>query len=134
MKMKPWSDIEVAFEDVCSLSCVPVNHRTYPEDYIFDEDASVRWNREEVARLNKMYSDEHNWLKEECNRRYNSVVSDILAHIQSDLDFHVTPEASKLIWDYAESSTSSGDTQETFNTLYQVLELFSSILKIKGFK
>lgn len=50
-KLNCGKDIEVARKIIHSANPTP-DRRKYPEHHVFDADKSVRWNREEVARIN----------------------------------------------------------------------------------
>lgn len=43
---KSWYDIQADFEEMQKMSCVPQNIRKVPNNFIFDEDQSVKWNKE----------------------------------------------------------------------------------------
>ena len=48
--VKDWQTIRTEFEAMERMSCVPVGIRKVRADHIFDEERSVRWNREMVRR------------------------------------------------------------------------------------
>ena len=52
------------YKAVISHSTIP-GFKKYKEGYIFDEDKSVRWNKNEVILRNKEYEDEANRLQKE---------------------------------------------------------------------
>lgn len=43
---------------VRNMSCKPVGMSLVEEGYVFDEDKSVKWNREQVSKNNQKYQDE----------------------------------------------------------------------------
>lgn len=43
-----WREIQDEFETMQRMSCVPKNIHKVPTGYIFDEEKSVKWNREQV--------------------------------------------------------------------------------------
>ena len=57
----------------------------YKEDYVFDEDKSVRWNREEVERRNKEYEEEQNRLIKEHQDEWNNMENTVICLITEEL-------------------------------------------------
>lgn len=71
--VKDWQTIRTEFEAMERMSCVPVGIRKVRADHIFDEERSVRWNREMVEKNNADYqagggAAEHR--KEQAPRRH----------------------------------------------------------------
>ena len=50
-----WEDIQNEFDIMNRMSCRPVGLQKVPGNHIFDEDQSVKWNREQVELNNKKY-------------------------------------------------------------------------------
>lgn len=48
-----WEDIQNEFDIMNRMSCRPVGLQKVPGNHIFDEDQSVKWNREQVELNNK---------------------------------------------------------------------------------
>lgn len=46
--VKGWQTIRAEFEAMERMSCVPAGIKKVRADHIFDEEKSVRWNREMV--------------------------------------------------------------------------------------
>ena len=43
-KTKSWNEIQEDFDRMQRMSCVPVDIKKVPENYVFDEDQPVKWN------------------------------------------------------------------------------------------
>lgn len=83
-----YQDIYDALRDGLYKSNVPYpSHGKYAENHIFDENMSVKWNREEVARRNQAYKDaltEYNKGKQEAYEKFRE---DLIQAIMNDTGF-----------------------------------------------
>lgn len=68
-----WEDIQNEFDIMNRMSCRPVGLQKVPGNHIFDEDQSVKWNREQVELNNKKYQSEVARLNTEKNKARDSV-------------------------------------------------------------
>ena len=60
-KYGEWNHIRETYkniEETTSISKAKENYPIYTENYIFDENKSVKWNRDEVNRRNKLHDEE----------------------------------------------------------------------------
>lgn len=92
------SDIAKAIRRLDNEFYVPI--KRYREDHIFDEDKSVRWNREEVERQNQAQKDlirEAVRLREESN---NYFLTELYSYIcrESVFGFTFTEAEAEQIW------------------------------------
>ena len=62
-------DLHTMYEDARNLPSRS-ELSIYTESYVFDEDKSVRWNREEVARRNRAYTEDTERLKKAKSDAY----------------------------------------------------------------
>ena len=92
------SDIRKAMEDIDNKFYVQV--KTFKEDHIFDEDKSVRWNREEVARQNALQRSFYERARKMAAESYENLYLAIFTYImeESVYDFKFTLEEAKVIW------------------------------------
>lgn len=58
-----------------------------PKGYIFDEDKSVKWNKEQVEALNKKYDSAIKKYHEELQQGYKNFLEDLKQAIQNDYKF-----------------------------------------------
>lgn len=80
--VKDWQTIRTEFEAMERMSCVPAGIRKVRADHIFDEERSVRWNREMVEKNNADYQAEVARLNTEKNKRRDAILEDIYRLIQ----------------------------------------------------
>lgn len=98
---KSWYDIQADFEEMQKMSCVPQNIRKVPHNFIFDEDQSVKWNKEQVVANNNAYSEEVARLNTLKNKRRDSIYEDIYFTIQCEVGHNLSREKAIKIWNYA---------------------------------
>lgn len=96
-----WEDIQSKFETMSRMSCVPVGIKKVPENYVFDEDRSVKWNRDQVKLNNEQYQEEVARLNTRKNKARDSVYNLIIEKIQHDADDGLSRKKAKAIWDLA---------------------------------
>lgn len=99
-KVKNWNEIRANYERMESMSCKPED-RKYPSDYIFDEEKSVKWNREEVERLNREREEKVKELQRAKNKARDEVMEDIYLAIQREVGGGIDREDAMKIWDCA---------------------------------
>ena len=84
-----WAAIEEYFDDFLCFSTKPTKEKL-DANYIFNEDKSVKWNRTEVEKHNKMYDNEVNNLLHQKNRLWNIFVSNLISNIKSEFGLDQT--------------------------------------------
>lgn len=72
------------YVDAIYMKKLPDFHRV-PEGYVFDEDMSVKWNREKVIEHNASYDEELKRIRETIAEERNSAVEDIYAYIRLEI-------------------------------------------------
>ena len=53
-----WDEIQNEFDRVYGMSCKPSGLQKYKAGHIFDENMSVKWNRDKLEEENKKFEDE----------------------------------------------------------------------------
>ena len=71
-----------------------------PEGYVFDEDMSVKWNREKVIEHNASYDEELKRIRKTIAEERNFAVEDIYAYIRQEIP-GLCEEAAKAIFEKA---------------------------------
>ena len=93
------SDIEQAIRHIDSTFYV-AHQRKFSETHVFDEDKSVKWNREEVARRNQAMHDEWKAAMEAKGESYQYLYEAIYKYIMDEAVFgrRFTYNEAKAIW------------------------------------
>lgn len=103
------------------FSCKPKSKK-YKEGTIFDENKSVKWNREEVNRLNDIYNEEVKELNRKKNAMYNEVYNDIIEYIIKETN--VKKNMAIKIYDYVYSKYHAFGICNTLIELDDLLDIF----------
>ncbi len=96
-----WKDIQNEFDIMNRMSCRPVGLQKVPGNHIFDEDQSVKWNREQVELNNKKYQSEVVRLNTEKNKARDSVYNLIIEKIQYEVGHRLSRKKAEAIWNRA---------------------------------
>lgn len=56
----------------------------YKEGHVFDEDKSVKWNKEEVARRNNLYLEDDNRVKQERRDAFNKANERAISYVMQE--------------------------------------------------
>lgn len=104
-----------------SFSCKPTG-RKYKIDEVFDDEKSVRWNREEVERRNKLYEEEVKRLNTEKNKMFCEWVYSVKYYIMQETK--VKQKKADKIYEYLYREHHSYGLFNVINHLDDLLELF----------
>lgn len=94
-----WSDIIANWEEMRRMPTKPDDIKKVREDFVFDEDKSVKWNRQEAEKHNIRYSLAVKELNTAKNLRRDEILEDIYSLIK--INVGCTKEQAKYIWNYA---------------------------------
>lgn len=112
--------------DLIHFSTTPkAPFKIYPENYVFDEDKSVKWNREQVKIKNEEYTLEKTRLKELEEQTRNKLIEDIAKMIYDIInngylqgEIFLSVSQLKLIIKYAiEYTENNYDPYNIFNSI-----------------
>ena len=104
------------------FSCKP-KERKYKIGEVIDEDKSVRWNREEVERRNKLHEEEVKRLNTEKNLLHVKWVEAVYAYIMQETG--VKEKKAKDIYNYLYTHYHAYGMSEMLNHLDDLLWLFN---------
>ena len=125
---KSWYDIQAEFDIMQKMSCVPQNIRKVPQNFIFDENQSVKWNKEQVIANNNAYAEEVARLNTLKNKRRDSIYEDIYFTIQCEVGHDLSREKAILIWNYAYEQGHSYGISQICNYLEELICLVDRLL------
>lgn len=120
MKYDTIDELREDFLLALNMPSVPDFCKVKP-DHVFDEDKSVRWNREEAIRVNNEYDAKCRILRAKRDEAVNQVIDRIKKHIARGACCSINKAS--LIWGFAYSWYHS-NIVELFNKIEDLEELF----------
>ncbi len=127
--VKDWQTIRTEFEAMERMSCVPAGIRKVRADHIFDEERSVRWNREMVEKNNADYQAEVARLNTEKNKRRDAILEDIYRLIQEDVGHDLSRVKAQRLWAYAWELGHANGFPDVYCHLQDAIELARMLLE-----
>ena len=128
--MMDWDDIQREFDRVNAMSCKPVEMQKYKAGHIFDENMSVKWNRDKLAEENKKFQDEVARLNTLKNKGLLAVHELVYQKIQEDIGHDLPRAAAEKIFSYAYENKHAYGFYDVRCELERLVELFAEILEI----
>lgn len=126
--VKKWQTISTEFEATERMSCVPAGIKKVRADHIFDEEKSVRWNREMAEKNNADYQAEVARLNTEKNKRRDAILDDIYRLIQKDVGHGLSQVKAQRLWAYAWEQGRANGFSEVYYYLQDLIELARMLL------
>lgn len=123
-----WEDIQNEFDIMNQMSCRPVGLQKVPGNHIFDEDQSVKWNREQVELNNKKYQSEVARLNTEKNKARDFVYNLIIEKIQYEVGHRLSRKKAEAIWNRAYEDGHSFGFYEIRCRLSDLIDLAIAIM------
>lgn len=96
-RLMSWDEIRAEYEAMASMSCKP-DFGPVSKTHVFDEDKSVKWNREQVESHNQRYQDECTRLNTEKNKRRDAIHEEIYKAIQDEVGHGLSRKKAMQIW------------------------------------
>jgi len=124
-----WAVIRAEYDAMERMSCVPKDIRKVREDHIFDEEQTVRWNREQVAKNNRRYQDEVARLNTLKHKRRDSIHDNIYTIIQREVGYGLTRKKAIALWNYAYQKGHACGIADILNYLDDLMELARTLLE-----
>lgn len=125
--MRDLRDVLVDLQKMVDMPCKP-NWERPKEGTIFDEDKSVKWNKEEVIRLREKYDTEVRELNTKKNKERDNIEKEIYRIIKSEIK-GITIEDAEHIYQYAFSEKHAYGYNDVINFVEELIDLISPIVK-----
>jgi len=123
-----WDEIQNEFDRVYGMSCKPSGLQKYKAGHIFDENMSVKWNRDKLEEENKKFEDEVSRLNTAKNKDLLAVHELVYQKIQDDVGHNLSRTAAEKIFNYAYDDKHAYGFREVRWELERLVELVSEIL------
>lgn len=99
-----WEDIQKEFDTVSQMSCKPRFSKVL-DNYVFDENQSVKWNKEQVEKNNQRYDDEVACLRLKKRKAHDDVLDLIYDKIRYEIlretGHTISHKKAQEIWTFA---------------------------------
>lgn len=121
--MKTLKELEKEYEHFINTDTMPdpIKFPRYAEGTIIDENKSVKWNRNEVTRINTLWVEECHRLVEEHHDIKLKLLVEIEDAVRRELsDVYSSEEISNMFWFANENSS---DWKQMFKRIYEYIEL-----------
>ena len=125
-----WDDIQREFDRANAMSCKPAGMQKYKAGHIFDENMSVKWNRDKLEEENKKFQNEVSRLNTAKNKALLAVHELVYQKIQDDVGHNLSRTAAEKIFNYAYDDKHAYGFYEVRWELERLAELFVEILEM----
>lgn len=122
-----WEEIEQEWKEWDEMPYRPTKEKL-PDDAVIDEDKSVRWNREEVKRLNNERKAEYVRLQNLKGQKGDEVYEHIYQYIMGELGKRCTHKKAEAIFSYAYELGHANDLSDIYDHLIDVMHLARLLL------
>jgi len=114
------------------MGCKPYGFKRVPSNFVFDEDKSVKWNKEQAKKSNDDYDNEVKRLNQEKMKRRDEIYAEIYKTIQEEVGFGISEKKAAKIWEYAYDKGHSAGWYEIIINLEEIEELVKFVLGEKN--
>lgn len=104
------------------------NKSKYKEDYIFDENKTVKWNREMVIKENEFIDLYKRTYRDESNRLNNKLYEDAVESLMDEYGFN--KKQAEKIWGYAYAEKHSY-MNDVFSFAEELADIIEEVIKLK---
>ena len=117
-------EIQDEWDRMEQMSCKP-SFKKVPNDYVFDENRSVKWNNGQVEQNHLQYENEVKRLNTAKNKTRDEIYTKIYKTIQKEIGKGISLEQTKKIWSFVNDYSKSNNQRITM--LAQMIELCKDI-------
>lgn len=118
-----WKEVRDCLQDYCDAvnAVMPPELHRYDYTHVFDENKSVKWNREEVERHNTIYEESRKSIEDnERNARYQFKCA-IVAYISEEL--HMDEDHAQKIYDHCYAEKHAYGIKEVADYVDDLIEV-----------
>lgn len=127
-----WADIWQKYESMENMGRKPYGFKRVPSNFVFDEDKSVKWNKEQAKKNNDDYDNEVKRLNQEKMKRRDEIYAEIYKAIQEEVGFGISEKKAAKIWECAYDRGHSAGWYEIIVNLEEIEELVKFVLDKKN--
>ncbi len=124
-----WIDIQSEYDAMEKMSCVPAGIKRVNANHVFDENQTVKWNREQAEANNLRYQQELARLNTMKNKRRDAIHEEIYKAIQDEVGYGLSRKKAMLLWNHAYERGHSYGIREVKNCLDELMELAADLLR-----
>lgn len=125
-----WEELYQKYDTAISINIYPTME-WMEENYIFDEDKSVRWNNEQRQRSNSKYREILNKNCEARTEAIAAVMEEIYGKIIEEVNYPIDRVRAKMIWIKASDECEAcgcSDTEASFDFLKDMIQFVNDIV------
>ena len=104
----------------------------YPDNYVFDENKSVKWNRDKVEQTNQSLLDNHNKSSVETIDKLQKVRDKLYDMIQKELAKNVSRSTLEKIFTYVDMNNDGESELVVSSALEETIELINLVINDNG--
>lgn len=117
-------EIQDEWDRMEQMSCKP-SFKKVPNDYVFNENRSVKWNKEQVEQNHLQYENEVKRLNTAKNKTRDEIYNKIYKLIQKEIGEGISLEQAQKIWSFVDDYSKSNN--QRIIMLAQMIELCRDI-------
>lgn len=103
-------------------------YEKYPDNYVIDENRSVKWNRDQIKLHNEQWEKERNSIMEAHLVLMETVLDELYETIQYEVGYDISKDQAITIWNKAYNSGHSYGTYGILTELNNLIEFVQDIL------
>lgn len=120
-------------QDAISMSVIPKAGRKYRDDYVFDEDKSVKWNREQVRKHNGEFDTERTRLRAARDEKIKSAKKMAVQYICEELVECPNDEYAQIVFEKAyERGLDRGGAESIFDCIDEEVEFLNKLFQARA--
>lgn len=106
----------------------PTLFSKYHDNEVIDEDKSVRWNREEVAKRNEAYNAEKTRLMQECDKAWSDVTELYIKYIAQETN--MTEAKARIVYSYLYARYHHSSLSTMHDEIEDFIDMVNNLQKI----